>query len=172
MQKMQVVMWVALAAAVSIPVYFFRRSKEVYAGFHALVAERGFVARTASPVAALVGKDPPENMHYHLGYDGTLRGGAAVTLLLLRRTESIMVQGVPMQTFSTYVGAYLPPPSGQDAAWLKGWEDRVSRRVDDVVYAGRAAEGGALIVWRGAPSKQLVSRHLDALASSLSGGGR
>lgn len=166
MNRMQVIMWIALAVTIAIPVYFWRRSRDTFSGFDQLMAERHFTAQSSSPVAAFVGKDPPLQLHFYAAYAGQLRPQVPVTLMLFRRTEPVLINGVSVQTSTIYVGAYLPKV---DTSWLKTWEDRASRKKDDVVYAATAAEGGAVVVWQGAPSQKNVARHLDELNSSISG---
>ncbi len=169
MHKMQLVMWAALAIAVATPVYFLQRTRDVFSGLNQLVAERHFTAQPSSPVAAFTGKDPPVGLHFYQAYAGELRQKVPVTLVLLRRTESVLIKGVPVQTSTIYVGAYLPPVVKLDDGWVKTWEDRVARKQGNVAYAARAAEGGVVIVWQGAPSRRNVEEHLAALSGSLPG---
>lgn len=167
MNRMHLVMWVALAAAIVIPVYFMRRTREVFAGFNQLVAERHLTARADSPVGAFAAKNPPLGLHSYAAYDGQLRPQVPMSLLLLKRTESVVMNGVPMQTSTIYVGAYLPPAIKLDDGWVKAWQDKAARQQGGVVYAARAAEGGVVIVWQGAPSRDNVATRLGDLGGSL-----
>ena len=167
MKTNQLVMWIALVVAIGIPIYISRRSKNVFSSLNEFVAAEHLVARSASPVAVFGGKDPPEGLHFHGAYDGKL-GSAPLTLLLLRRTESVLVKGVPMQNMTFYVGAYLPQAA--DESLLKTWQERATKRQGGVVYAARAAEGGVVVVWQGPPSGQNVRARLGELRSTLKDG--
>jgi len=164
---MQVVMWIALAVTVATPLYFWRRSRDIFSGFDQLVAQRGFVARKDAPVAVFAGKDPPMGLRAYAAFDGPLRPGTNGSLVLFRRTESVLVNNLTVQTPTIYVGAYVPPVVSVTDSWRKSWEERALRNKDDVVYAAKVAEGGFVIVWKGAPSHKNVAAHLDALAHSL-----
>lgn len=161
-------MWIALAVTIATPIYLRRRSRDIMSGFGQLIAERGFVAKKAALTTVFASQDPPLGFHAYAAWDGSLRPGTPVSLLLFRRTESVLIRGVPVQTPTTYVGAYVPSSLKLDESWRKIWEERASRNKDDVVYAALGAEGGFVIVWKGAPSRQNVAAHLDGLTHSLS----
>lgn len=105
--------------------------------------------------------------HAYAAFEGPLRPGTPISLLLFSRTESVLIRGVPVQTPTIYVGAYLSPAVKLDEGWRKTWEERAARNKDDVVYAALGAEGGFVIVWKGAPSHRNGAAHLDTLAHSL-----
>jgi hypothetical protein len=163
----QLVMWVALAVAVGIPVLILRRKRKVLTGFDDLVAERNFVARTSSPVAAFAQANPPDGMHFSKAYDGALRPGVAMSLLMLRRSESIIINGVSVPNQTIYVGIYVPAQPPVTPAFQKTWTDNATGKRADVVYAAPAAEGGFVIVWKGAPSRANVEARLNAVAQSI-----
>ncbi len=165
----QLVMWIALAVAIAIPFYMWRRTRSVFRGLQEFVAAQQLTPRSNSPVAAFSAPNPPEGMHFSSAYDGPLRPGTAMTLMLLRRTEAVMVRGVSVQNATLYVGVYLPPTVALDAGWLKGWQDKAPRKQGYVVYAARAAEGGVVIVWQGTPSRQNIEARLSELTRSLPG---
>lgn len=167
MQKMQVVMWLALAVTVVTPIYFWRRSRDVMGGFDELIAERGFVAQKAALATVFASQEPPMGFSAYAAFAGSLRPGTPGSLLLFRRTETVLIRNVPVQTPTIYVGMYLPPTVKLDASWRKTWEERAARGRDDVVYAAVGAADGFVIIWKGAPSRKNVARHLDALARSL-----
>ena len=160
-------MYVALGVAVAIPLYMWRRKRNVLAGFDALVTQRAMKPRTTSPVAAFSEPDPPEGLHFSSAYDGQLRPGVPMTLLLLRRTEAVFVQGVSVQNATLYVGAYLPAQANLDASFLRDWQDKTQRKQGHVVYAARTIDSGFVVVWKGTPSRQNVEARLAELAQSL-----
>ncbi len=168
---MQVVMWIALAVTVATPIYFWRRSRDVMGGFDELMAERGFVAKKAAPATVFASQEPPMGFSAYAAFAGSLRAETPISLLLFRRTETVLVRNVPVQTPTSYVGVYLPPglPLSMklDESWRKQWEDRAARGRDDVVYAAVGAAGGFVIIWKGSPSRKNVAAHLDALVDSL-----
>ena len=163
----QLVMWIALAITIAIPFYMWRRSRGVFQGLNEFIAAQRMTPLGTSPVAAFTQPNPPESLHFSTAYSGELRPGTPLNLLLLKRTEAVIVRGVSVQNQTIYVGAYLPPQVKLDAAWLAGWQQRVPRKQDRVIYAARAAEGGVVIVWQGAPSRQNIETHLGALRNSL-----
>ena len=163
----QLVMWVALAVAVGIPILILRRKRRVLSGFDEFIAEKRFVARASSPVAAFVQANPPEGMHFFKAYDGKLRPGVAMSLLMLRRSESVIVNGVSVPNQTIYVGAYLPSQTPITSAFQKLWMDNAAGKRDDVVYAAPTAEGGFVIVWKGAPSRANVESRLAAVSRSI-----
>jgi hypothetical protein len=161
----QLVMWVALAVAVAIPVFLLRRKRKIMSGFDAFIAEKKFVTRTSSPVAAFSQANPPEGLHFSKAYDGLLRAGVSMSLLLLRRTESVIVNGVSVPNQTIYVGAYLPAPVA--ATFQKVWTANAAGKRGDVVYAAPVPEGGFVIVWNGAPSRANVESRLEAISQSI-----
>lgn len=164
---MQVVMWIALAVAVATPLYFWLRSRDVLGGFDELMAERGFVPKKAALATVFASQEPPMGFSAYAAFAGSLRAETPISLLLFRRTETVLVRSVPVQTPTIYVGVYLSPTTKLDEGWRKHWEDRAARGRDDVVYAAVGAAGGFVIIWKGAPSRKNVATHLDALARSL-----
>lgn len=164
---MQVVMWIALAVAVVTPIYFWRRSRDVMGGFDELMAERGFVAKKAAPATVFASQEPPMGFSAYAAFAGSLRAENPISLLLFRRTETVLVRNVPVQTPTIYVGVYLQPAAKFDKSWRRPWEERAVRGRDDVVYAAVGAAGGFVIIWKGSPSRKNVAAHLDALVDSL-----
>jgi hypothetical protein len=160
-------MYVALGVAVAIPLYMWRRKRNVLGGFEQWVKQRRMTARTTSPVPAFSGPNPPEGLHFSSAYDGQLRPGVPMTLLLLRRTEAVIVQGVSVQNATLYVGAYLPAQASLDANFLRTWQDKAKRRQDHVVYADRTVDSGFVVVWKGSPSRKNVEARFAELAQSL-----
>jgi hypothetical protein len=118
-------------------------------------------------VAAFSEPDPPEGLHFSSAYDGQLRPGVPMTLLLLRRTEAVFVQGMSVQNATLYVGAYLPAQANLDASFLKDWQDKMQRKQGHVVYAALTIDSGFVIVWKGTPSRKNVEARLAELAQSL-----
>jgi hypothetical protein len=163
----QLVMYVALGVAVAVPLYMWRRKRNVLSGFDALVKERGMKPRTTSPVVAFSAPDAPEGLHFSSAYDGQLRPGVPMTLLLLRRTEAVMVQGVAVQNMTLYVGAYLPAQANLDPNFLRAWQDKAERGQEHVIYAERTVDNGVVVAWRGTPSRKNVEARLAELAQSL-----
>jgi hypothetical protein len=163
----QFVMYIALGVAVAVPLYMWRRKRNVLGGFEQWVKQRAMRPRTTSPVAAFSEPNPPEGLHFSSAYDGQLRSGVPMTLLLLRRTEAVIVQGVSVQNATLYVGAYLPAQASLDANVLRTWQDKAKRRQDHVVYADRTIDSGFVVVWKGTPSRKNVEARLADLAQSL-----
>ncbi len=161
------VMYVALGVAVAIPLYMWRRKRNVLGGFDALVKQRGMTARTTSPVAAFSEPNPPESLHFSSAYDGQLRPGVPMTLLLLSRLEAVFVQGVSVQNATLYVGAYLPAQANLDADFVRNWQTKAQRQQEHVVYAARTIDSGFVVVWKGTPSRKNVESRLAELAQSL-----
>lgn len=164
----QVVMYVALGIAIGIPLYLWRQKRNVLSGFDAFVKQRRMTPRTTSPVAVFTDANPPKGLQFSSAYDGQLRPGVPMTLLLLRRMESVIVQGVSIQNPTLYVGAYLPAQADFDANFLRVWEDKAQRRLDHVAYAARSVDSGFVVVWQGAPARKNVEARLAELAKSLS----
>jgi hypothetical protein len=165
MHMQSLVMWGALAVTIGIPVYRWRRRRNVLSGFQALLAEKGFAARAASPVAALSEKNPPDGFHFSAAYDGSING-VTTTLLLLKRTEAVVVQGTSIQNQTIYIGAYVRGSTVNDD-FLGEWRRRLQGKRDDIVHVSQPAEGGALLVWKGTPSRAHVQAHLMNLAGTL-----
>jgi hypothetical protein len=163
----ELVMYAALGVAVAIPLYMWRRKRNVLSGFDELVKQRRMVPRTTCPVAAFSEPNPPDGMHFSSAYDGQLRSGVPMTLLLLRRMESVIVQGVSVQNATLYVAAYLPAQADFDANFLKSWQDKALRKLDHVAYAARTVDSGFVVVWQGTPSRQNVEARLGELTQSL-----
>ena len=90
-----------------------------------------------------------------------------MTLLLLRRTEAVMVQGVAVQNMTLYVGAYLPAQANLDPNFLRTWQDKAERGQEHVIYAERTVDNGVVVAWRGTPSRKNVEARLAELAQSL-----
>jgi hypothetical protein len=164
------VMWIALAAAIGIPLYMWRRRRDVLGGLHAFLSARGFVERNASPVAALTAANPPDGFHFSAAYAGFAQN-VPVTLLILRRTEAVVVQGMLMQNQTIYLGAHLPAGVA-DEAFVADWRRKAQTGREHVVHASQPAEGGALIVWKGAPSRANAEAHVAALAGKVRGASR
>ncbi len=162
------VMYAALGVAVAIPLFMWRRKRNVLSGFDEFVKQRRMVPRTTSPVTAFSEPNPPEGLHFSSAYDGQLRSGMPMTLLLLRRMESVIVQGVSVQNATLYVGAYLPAQADFDVNFLKSWQNKALRKLDHVAYAARTVDSGFVIVWQGTPSRKNVEARLAELAKSLS----
>ncbi len=163
----QIVMFVALGVTVAIPIYLWRRKRSVMSGLDALVKERGMIARPSSPVAAFAQPNPPERMHFSAGYDGALRPGVRMSLLLFRRPEAVMAQGVSIENATLYVGVFVPDQPAVGIDFVKPWQEKAQRREDHVVYAARVAEGGAVVIWQGTPSRDNVQARLGELAQSI-----
>jgi hypothetical protein len=163
----QLVMYVALGVAVAVPLYMWRRKSNVLGGFDTFVKQRGMKPRTTSPVAAFSAPDAPDGLHFSSAFDGQLRPGVPMTLLLLRRTEAIIVQGVSVQNATLYVGVYLPAQASIDANFLRAWQEKAKRRQEHVVYADRTVDNGFVVVWKGTPSRKNVESRLAELAQSL-----
>ena len=159
------VMWMALTAAVGIPLYIWRRRRNVLGGLHAYLAERGFSERNASPVAALAATNPSDGFHFSAAYSGNVQG-VPMTLLMLRRTEAVVVQGMSMPNQTIYIGAHLSP-TAISAGFLAEWQSKAQAGRDHVVHVSQPAEGGVLIVWKGAPSRANVEAHVAALVGSV-----
>jgi hypothetical protein len=171
MQKMYVVMWVGLAAVVVAPILFRLRARDMYKGFNELLTERHFAARSEPPIKLFTGKDPPIGLHWYAGYDGNLGPNTPLSLLMLRRTEFVNVNGAQVQTSVTYLGAYVPPAVKTDGTWRKAWEDKAARKKEDIAYAASVPEGGFVIVWQGSLARSNVEKRLAQVAASLGGGG-
>ena len=165
MHAQTLVMWIALAAAVGIPLYAWRRRRDTLGGLRAFLDARGFVERDTSPVAALAAADPPDGFHFSAAYTGSAQG-VPMTLLILRRTEAVVVQGMLMQNQTIYIGAWLTTGVA-DAAFVAEWRRKAQAGRDHVVHASQPAEGGALIVWKGAPSRANAEAHVAALAGTI-----
>jgi hypothetical protein len=163
----QFVMYVALGVTIAIPLYMWRRKRNVLGGLDAFVQQRGMRARTESPVAAFSAPDPPEGLHFSSAFDGQLRPGVPMTLLLLRRTEAVFVQGVSVQNATVYVGAYLPTQVDIDPNVLKDWQMKAQRQQEHVVFAARTIDSGFVVVWKGTPSRDNVEARLAELSQSL-----
>ena len=163
----QIVMWAALAVVVGIPVFVLRRKRKVLSGFDDLIGERKFVARATSPVAAFVQVNPPEGMHFSKAYDGQLRPGVPMSLLMLKRSEAVMVNGASVANQTIYIGAYLPAQTAVSPEFQKLWGENAERKRADTVYAAPAAEGGFVIIWKGTPSRANVEARLAAVSQSL-----
>jgi hypothetical protein len=144
-----------------------RRKRNVLGGFDAFVKQNRFTPRTTSPVAAFSESNPPEGLHFSSGYDGQMRPGVPMTLLLLRRMEAVVVQGVSIQNATLYLGAYLPDVGKFGADFTKSWCDTAQRKQGHVVYAAPAREGGFIVVWKGVPSRQNVEARLTELTKSI-----
>ena len=134
-------------------------------GFQALLAEKGFTARAHSPVAALSDKNPPDGFHFSAAYDGAV-SGVATTLLLLKRTEAVVVQGTSVQNQTLYVGAHVRGSARQRQTSSPNGGARLQAKRDDIVHVSQPAEGGALLVWKGSPSRAHVQSHLMSLAGT------
>jgi hypothetical protein len=165
MHSQYLIMMVALAVALGIPFYALRRKRAVFAGLNAFVAERKFVTRSNSPVAAFSEKNPPGGLYFSSGYDGELRPNVPITLMLLRRTEAVSVSGSMVQNQTLYVGVYLRTDENSASRLLKAAQEKSTSNL--VVYAAHAQEGGVAIVWRGAPSRSNIEAHLTALSKLL-----
>jgi hypothetical protein len=163
----QVVMFVALGIAIGIPFYLWRQKRNLLSEFDAFVKQRRMTPRTTSPVAVFTDANPPKGLQFSSAYDGQLRPGVPMTLLLLRRMESVIVQGVSIQNPTLYVGAYLPAQADFDANFLRIWDDKAQRRLDHVAYAARTVDSGFVAVWQGTPSRKNVEERLAELAKSL-----
>ncbi|MEP6482970.1 MAG: hypothetical protein ABJB01_00885 [Rudaea sp.] len=161
------VLLIALAATIGIPFYMFRLKRNVMGSFNALLKEKRFTQRTSSPVAAFTSSKPPDGLYFSSAYDGELKPGVPMTLLLLRRSESVPVNGVMIQSGTLYVGAYLPQQTAVNANFIKTWQDKDRQSKERVAYAAPAAEGGFVIVWQGTPARKNVEAHLNALLGSL-----
>lgn len=164
MHSQNLIMMAALAVALGIPFYALRRKRAVFAGLNAFVAERKFVTRSNSPVAAFSEKNPPGGLYFSSGYDGEIRPNVPITLMLLRRTEAVSVSGSMVQNQTLYVGVYLRADENSADRLLKAAQEKST---SNVVYADRVREGGIAIVWRGAPSRQNIEAHLAALSKLL-----
>jgi hypothetical protein len=162
------VMYAALGVAVAIPLFMWRRKRNVLSGFDEFVKQRRMVPRATCPVTAFSEPKPLEGFHFSSAYDGQLRSGVPMTLLLLRRMESVIVQGVSVQNAMLYVGAYLPAPADFDANFLRTWQDKAQRKLDHVAYAARTVDSGFVVVWQGTPSRKNVEARLAELVQSLS----
>lgn len=165
MHMQTLVMWVALAIAIGIPLLMWRRRRNVMDGLQVFLVERRFMERETSPVAALSAPNPPDGFHFSAAYYGTV-GSAPVTLLLLRRNEAIVVQGVSTQNRTVYVGAYLQAGAVNEE-FIADWQRKAKARRDNVVHVSQPAEGGVLIVWKGAPSRANVEAHVAALLGNV-----
>ncbi len=165
MHMQSLVMWGALAVTIAIPAYMWRRRRNVLSGFQALLAEKGFAARASSPIAALTEKNPPDGFHFSAAYDGAV-SGAATTLLLLKRSEAVVVQGTSIQNQTLYVGAHVRGPAVSDN-FIAEWRRRLQAKRDDIVHVSQPPEGGALLVWKGSPSRAHVQSHLMGLTGTL-----
>ena len=161
------VLLIALGAAIGIPFYMLRRKRKVLGGFDAFVKQHKFTPRSHSPVAAFSESNPPEGLHFSSGYDGQLRPGVSMTLLLLRRMEAVAVQGVSIQNATLYFGVYLPDAAKFGPDFAKNWRDAAQRKQGNGVYAAPAREGGFIVVWKGAPSRQNVEARLAELTASV-----
>ena len=165
MHAQTLVMWIALAVAIGIPLSMWRRRRNVLGGLHTFLATRGFVERNTSPVAALAAANPPDGFHFSAAYAGFAQN-VPMTLLILRRTEAVVVQDMLMQNQTIYIGAHLPAGAVDDA-FVVEWRRRASAGRDHVVHVSQPAEGGVLIVWKGAPSRANAEAHVAALAGTV-----
>jgi len=165
MHAQTLVMWIALAVAIGIPLYMWRRRRDVLGGLHAFLAARGFVQRDSSPVAALAAANPPDGFHFSAAYAGSVQG-VPMTLLILRRTEAVVVQGMLMQNQTIYLGAHLPQNVVDDSL-VVDWRRKAQAGREHVVHASLPTEGGALIVWKGTPSRANAEAHVAALAGAV-----
>lgn len=162
MHMQSFVMWFALAIAIGIPVFLFRRGRNLMRGLNAYLAERGFTARDTSPIAALTTKNPPDGFYFSAAYAGTAQN-VAMTVLILRRSESVVSQGVSMQTQTIYIGVHVPTIGPR---FVADWQRKAQAKQENVVHVSEPAEGGALVVWKGAPSRANVESHVAAVAAS------
>ena len=163
----ELVMYAALGVAVAIPLFMWRRKRAVLGGLDDFAKERRMTPRTTSPVAAFSDPNPPEGMHFSSAYDGQLSPGVPMTLLLLRRMESVIVQGVSVQNATLYVGAYLPAQADFNANFLRAWQDKALHKRDHVAYATRTADSGFVVVWQGTPARKNVEARLAELSQSV-----
>ena len=159
------VMWIALAVAIGIPFYMWRRRRDALGSLHAFLCARSFVERDTSPVAALAAANPPDGFHFLAAYAGFAQN-VPMTLLILRRTEAIVVQGMLMQNQTIYIGAHLPARIVDDV-FLADWRRKAQTGRDHVVHVSQPIEGGALVVWKGTPSRANAEAHVAALAGAV-----
>lgn len=162
MHMQTTVMWTALAIAIGIPLYMLRRRRDILRGLHAFLAARSFTARDTSPIAALAAKDPPDGFHFSAAYAGAAQG-VSMTLLILKRTEAVIAQGISMQNQTIYIGIHVPTIGPR---FVADWQRKLQARQDNVVHVSQPAECGALVVWNGAPSRANVESHVAAIAAS------
>jgi hypothetical protein len=167
MHMQTLVMWIALAITFAIPLYMWRRRRDILGGLQAFVGARGFVKRDISPVAALALPNPPDGFHFSAGYAGSEQG-VPLTLLILKRSEAVNVQGVSMQNQTIYIGVHVPQGSIGNA-FVADWQRKAQNRRDYVVHVSQPAEGGVLIVWKGSPSRANVQARLAAVAATVQG---
>ena len=165
MHMQSLVMWIALAVTAGIPLLMWRRRRNVMGGLQAFLVERRFMERETSPVAALSGANPPDGFHFSAAYYGTVQD-VPMTLLLLRRAETVVVQGASVQNRTIYVGAYLPA-GAVNGDVVGEWQRKARAQRDHVVHASQPAEGGILIVWKGTPSRANVQAHVAALVGTV-----
>jgi len=165
MHAQSLVMWIALAVAIGIPWYMWRRRRDMLGGLNAFLAARGFVERDVSPVAALATTNPPDGFHFSAAFAGFAQN-VPMTLLILRRTEAVVVQGMLMQNQTIYIGAHLPAGAVDDI-FFDEWRRKAKAAREHVVHVSQPAEGGVLIVWKGAPSRANAEAHVAALAGTV-----
>ncbi len=163
MHMQSLVMWICLAIGIGIPFFLFQRRRAMERGLRAFLAARKFSTRAASPIAALADKNPPDGFHFSAAYDGVV-DGAPMSLLMLRRTETFVSQGITRQNQTIYVGVYV---ASADPANVAHWQRKAQARQDQVVHVSQPGEGGLLVVWKGAPSRANVEAHLAAIAGSM-----
>ena len=170
MHAQTLVIWIALAVAAGIPLLVWRQRRDMLGGLRAFLDARGFIERERSPVAALLAANPPDGFRFAAAYAGFAQN-VPMTLLILRRTEAVVVQGMMMHNQTIYIGAHVPA-SAADVVLAADWQRKAQSAREHVVHASQPAEGGVLIVWKGAPSRANAEAHFAALAGTARRRGR
>lgn len=139
------VLLVALFFAVGVPMIYVFLKRRAAASLRALLAER-FVSRP-SPVAE-VAVPSGGRVLFHSAYADN--SGSGLVLILGNRVWAYAKGGAHQ-----HVAGFFKPAG--DAAWV----ERVRKQRGVIVAA--TAEGGALAIWEGLPSRESILAHLRAV---------
>ena len=142
-----IVILIALFFTIGVPMVYIVLKRRAAASIRSLLAER-FVLRP-SPVAELT---IPSGGHVlvHSAYVDTL--GSGFVLILGNRVWTLAKGGAYQRV------AGLFKPGGDDA-----WAGRFRKQKDVIVAV--AIEGGALVIWKGLPSRESILAHFDAVST-------
>jgi hypothetical protein len=141
-----IVILVALFFAIGVPTVYKILKDRAAESLRALLAGR-FVLRP-SPVAEVI---IPAGGHVliHSAYIDML--GSGFVLILGNRVWTLAKGGAHQRVAGLF-------KSGGDAAWA----DRF-RKLQGVIVA-EAVEGGALVIWKGLPSRESILAHIEAVS--------
>jgi hypothetical protein len=157
MPQRPIVIVVALLFAIGVPMVYGILKKRAAASLGVLLGER-FVARLC-PVAE-VAVPSGGRVHCYQAYDDARKTGFVLVLGNWAR-GTIRIGAAPVSVDNRVAGLFKP---GSDAAWL----DRVRSHPDVIVAT--AIEGGALVIWKGLPSRDSVLAHFQTVSTGADKG--